>query len=215
MDAKGSRAEILLINLICFGPFAAMAIYRLVTRQMERVVGDAELLRIVGIEVVAGAVAVFILRRRGWKLREFGLRPTFPETILGMILMIAANLLIVMIYVTVVAFVGHPIADPGAKSNVSWAVLILVTLINPLYEEFFEVAYNLRAAGPKEGIAFAITLSALIRFTCHLDQGPIAAVTILPLGLIFAVVYWRWGRLWPLVVAHGAFDFFAMMPGGE
>lgn len=207
-----SRGEVALINLLCFGPFATMAIYRLVTRRMSRVVDDAELLRIVAIEVVAGAVAVYVLRRRGWKLADFGLRPTFPETIFGMVLMIVANLAIVVLYSSVVAIAGYPIADPGATSRVSWTVLILVTLINPLYEEFFEVAYNVRAMAAREGAAFAITLSALIRFVCHLDQGPIAAVTILPLGLLFAFVYWRWGRLWPLVVAHGAFDFMSMMP---
>ena len=80
-----------------------------------------------------------------------------------------------------------------------------------MYDELFLVAYNLEAA-KSHGAAFAITLSAAIRFLCHLDQGPIAAVTILPLGLIFAMVYWRWRAVWPLIVAHGVMDFVGMMP---
>ena len=59
------------------------------------------------------------------------------------------------------------------------------------------------------------TLSAAIRFDCHIEQGPISALTILPLGLIFAAVYWRWRRVWPLVVAHGVMDFLGMMPGQQ
>ena len=35
---------------------------------------------------------------------------------------------------------------------------------------------------------------------------------LLPLGLLFAFVYWRWRLLWPLIVAHGVMDFMGQMP---
>jgi membrane protease YdiL (CAAX protease family) len=57
-----------------------------------------------------------------------------------------------------------------------------------------------------------VTLSATIRLLCHLYQGPIAPLTILPLGIIFALVYWKWRRLWPIAVAHGVAGFFALAP---
>jgi membrane protease YdiL (CAAX protease family) len=40
----------------------------------------------------------------------------------------------------------------------------------------------------------------------------VAALTILPLGLVFAMVYWRWRLVWPLIVAHGVMDFMGLMP---
>ena len=64
------------------------------------------------------------------------------------------------------------------------------------------------------GAAFAITISTLIRFVCHLDQGPIA-INMLPLGVIFAFVFWRWRLLWPLVVAHGVIDLLGLMPQAQ
>jgi membrane protease YdiL (CAAX protease family) len=135
-----------------------------------------------------------------------------PQTIAGMLLLIGANLAIAGLYELVQALTG---GDPGAattmKATISLPVLIVLTLINPLYDELFAVAYVVRAT-EGSGAAFAITLSAIVRFVCHLDQGPIAAIGILPLGIIFAIVYWRWRLVWPLVVAHGVMDFLGLMP---
>ena len=97
------------------------------------------------------------------------------------------------------------------EAKLTWPVLIALTLVNPLYDELFLVAYNVEAA-KGHGAAFAITLSAAVRLLCHVEQGPIASVTILPLGLIFALVYWRWRAVWPLIVAHAVMDFVGMWP---
>jgi hypothetical protein len=35
---------------------------------------------------------------------------------------------------------------------------------------------------------------------------------ILPIGLLFGFVYWKWRRLWPLFIAHALFDVFAFIP---
>ncbi len=40
----------------------------------------------------------------------------------------------------------------------------------------------------------------------HLYEGPGAALTILCLGLMYAIYYQRTRRLWPLILAHGLFD---------
>lgn len=207
-----SRAELLLVNLICFGPFAARSVFELAQRKTTLVFDDARALTILAIELVCGTVAVLLLRARGWKFADLGLRVSMPQTIAGMLILIGANVSISLFYELVRAGTG---SDPGAamafKAQLSWPVLIALTLVNPLYDELFAVAYNLEAAR-ESGAAFAITLSAAVRFVCHVEQGPIAAVTILPLGLIFAAIYWRWRLVWPLVVAHGVMDFMGMMP---
>ena len=122
-----------------------------------------------------------------------------------MILISGLNALVVAVTNT------HPDTATTFRAQLTWPILIVLTLINPLYDELFAVAYNLRAL-EGSGAAFAITFSAMVRFICHLDQGPISAVTILPLGLIFGFVYWRWRVLWPLVVAHGMMDFMGLAP---
>ncbi|MDQ3280455.1 MAG: CPBP family intramembrane metalloprotease [Acidobacteriota bacterium] len=204
------RSELILINLICFGPLAAMAIAGLLRRETVVVFDDRRLLTIGAIELVAGTIAVLVLRARGWTAGELGLRITMPLTIAGMVLLIGSNIAIaglVLVFTDVTGF--NTAAVTTQVSRVSWLPLILLLAIDPLYEETFEVAYNLRAT-EREGAAFGISLSAAVRLICHLDQGPIVPLTILPLGLIFAAVYWKWRRVWPLTVAHGVGAYFAL-----
>lgn len=205
-------AELILVNLIAFGPFAVRSIVELAERKSAIVFDDRRALFIIGLEIVCGTLVALLLRARGWKLSDLGLRITMPQTIAGMLLLIGANIFIAGFYYLVRAASGVDIdAAMSFRMQLTWPVLVALTLINPLYDELLVVAYNLEAA-KTHGAAFAITLSAAVRFVCHIEQGPMSAVTILPLGIIFGIVYWRWRRVWPLVVAHGVMDFMGMMP---
>lgn len=191
-----------------------MSIAGLWRRETVVVYDDQRLYTIAAIEVVAGTLAVLMLRARGWKLSDFGLKVSMPLTIGGMLLFIGANIAIATFYETFRALSGtDPATAVEPVARASWLAVIVILAIDPLYEETFEVAYNLRAT-ESSGAAFGITLSATIRFICHLYQGPIAALTILPLALIFAAVYWKWRRVWPLVVAHGVASYFGLAPSG-
>lgn len=213
LQRLSARGELLLINLICFGPFIAWSAMGLIRHETLLVYDDRRLYTIGAIELICGTLAILILRARGWKLRDFGLQISMPLTILGMLLFIGANISIALFNEAFRSLSG---IDAGAATTpvarVSWLALILLLAIDPLYEETFEVAYNIRAS-EGNGAAFGISLSAAIRLACHLYQGPIAALTILPLGLIFAAVYWKWRRVWPLSVAHGVAGYFALAPG--
>lgn len=204
-------AEILLVNLLCFGPFAARSIIGLVERNETLTYDNRGALTTIAIELVCGALAVLLLRARGWKLSDFGLRPTLMRTAGGMLLLIGTSIVVGGIYELARAATGVNLAAVTAsKMSVGLPVLLLLTLINPLYDEQFAVAYNVEAA-KENGAAFAVTLSAMVRLICHLEHGPIAAVTILPMGLLFAIVYWRWRTVWPLVIAHAVMDFQGML----
>lgn len=212
LDRLSPRAELLLINLICFGPFAAISIHGLMRRETTLLFDDRRLYTIVALELICGAVAILILRARGWKLRDFGLQVSMPLTIGGVALYIVATTIIAGINLLFIAIAG---SDPGDATTpvvrATWPAVLLLLAIDPLYEETFEVAYNVRAT-EQNGMAFGVTLSAVIRLVCHAYQGPIAPLTILPLGIIFALVYWKWRRVWPLAVAHGVAGWFALAP---
>ena len=60
-------------------------------------------------------------------------------------------------------------------------------------------------------LAFAVGVSVLIRLLYHTYQGPMAVAFIFPMGVLFAVAYWRRRALWPLILAHGLFDFIGLM----
>lgn len=212
LDRLSPRAELVLVNLICFGPFAAMSIAGALRRERILLYDDRRLYTIIGIELVCGTLAILLLRARGWKLADFGLNISMPLTIAGMLLFIGANISIAGFNEAFRLVSGSdPASATEPVARASWLAVILLLLIDPLYEETFEVAYNIRAT-ERDGAAFGITLSALIRLICHIYQGPIAPLTILPLGLIFAAVYWKWRRVWPLAVAHGAAGYFALAP---
>jgi hypothetical protein len=171
---------------------------------------DRRLLTIGAIELVAGTIALLILHARGWTAGELGMRVSMPLTIAGMVLLIGANIFITAIVTVFAEVTGFNVAAVTTQvTRVSWLPLVLLLAIDPIYEETFEVAYNIRAT-EREGPAFGISLSAAVRLVCHLDQGPIVPLTILPLGLIFAAVYWKWRRVWPLTVAHGVTAYFAL-----
>ncbi|HEX6161008.1 MAG TPA: CPBP family intramembrane glutamic endopeptidase [Thermoanaerobaculia bacterium] len=208
-----TAGELFLVNLLCFGPFFGLSLWRLLHRQETSVVTDREMLTVVGIELVCGVIAALVLRARGWKWSDFGAERSFVLSLGGMMLFLGTTLLMAMLLGAYQAVSGIDLTKVTAvEARVSWPVIVLVVLVNPLYEEFFEVAYTLRAGIETYGAAFMITVSTLIRFVCHLDHGPIAALTILPLGLVYGLVYWRFRRLWPLVFAHVASDVLGLMP---
>ena len=200
-------AELVLVNLICFGPFAVRSILGVVEQKDVIVFDDRAAWTLLAIELVCGTLAALLLRARGWKLSDLGLRPSIPQTIGGTLLLMGTTILVGGIY-EIVRASTH--IDPGAvtasTTKLSWPVLIALTLINPFYDELFAVAYNVTAS-QTNGAAFAIALSAIVRLVCHLEHGPIASVTILPLAILFAAVFWRWRVVWPLIVAHGVMDF--------
>ena len=202
------RTEFLIVSLLCFGPFAARSIVELTERKTLLLFNDRRALFILGVELVAGTLALLLLRARGWTASEFGLRISPGQTIGGVLLLLGTDMMRTILM----------LSAPGASAatdvqvQLTWPVLIALTAINPLYDELFGVAYVVRAA-ESNGAACAITLSAAIRFICHLEQGPIAALTILPLGLLFATVYWKWRVVWPLILAHAVMDFAGLMPG--
>ena len=98
-------------------------------------------------------------------------------------------------------------------------VLVLSALQNAVLEEFVVLGYvmvRLRQLG--FGYPAAIGLSALLRGSYHLYQGLGGFVGNLAMGVLFGLLYRRWGRVTPLVVAHtlldiGAFVGYAVLAG--
>lgn len=99
-------------------------------------------------------------------------------------------------------------------------VLVLAALYNALLEEVVIVAWLLDRLGRLGWrVPAAIALSALIRGSYHLYQGPAMAVGNVVMGVVFALAYLRWKRVAPLVVAHFLLDLVsfvgpALLPAG-
>ena len=86
-------------------------------------------------------------------------------------------------------------------------VLLLSALQNATVEEVIVVGYLLSRLD-RLGVrpSRAIAISALIRGSYHLYQGAGAFIGNAAMGAIFAILYRRWGRVTPLIIAHFLID---------
>jgi membrane protease YdiL (CAAX protease family) len=91
-------------------------------------------------------------------------------------------------------------------------VLLLSAFQNATLEEVVVVGYLLTRLD-KLGVrpSRAIAISAVIRGSYHLYQGPGAFLGNAVMGTIFGVLYRRWGRVTPLIVAHFLIDAVAFV----
>jgi membrane protease YdiL (CAAX protease family) len=102
--------------------------------------------------------------------------------------------------------------------NVWWRipVLVLSAAQNGTVEEVLVVGYLLRRLDqlglrPSRAIAF----SAVLRGSYHLYQGFGGFIGNAVMGVIFGLLYRRWGRVAPLVIAHTLIDMGAFIGYAE
>ncbi len=110
---------------------------------------------------------------------------------------------------------------PEALPDVWWKypVLVLSALQNAILEEVIVVGYLLRRLDQLGWTPMAaLAGSSVLRGSYHLYQGVGGFLGNLAMGVVFVLLYRRWGRVGPLVVAHslldiGAFVGYALLAG--
>src|SRR5262249_22238370 len=90
------------------------------------------------------------------------------------------------------------------------AAMIAFIVVNSFFEEIIVSGYVITALSA-QGAALSITASTLLRLLYPLYQGPVASVSVLPVGLLFGAVYWRRRSVWPLIVAHTITNLISFM----
>jgi uncharacterized protein len=166
-------------------------------------------------ELLMLAVVLWIGRIRGWSLKSFGLRPTWKWTALGILLFFATGFTARLIGMFLKNFVPSLLPSalqPHVVSEASLPFIMLISMINPVYEESLWAGYFVHAL-KRHGMWTTVLASALLRTFCHAHLGMRALVSILPMGVIYGLTYWRWRQLWPLVVAHSLQMSFSLMGG--
>lgn len=173
---------------------------------------DWSLYRIVVIELQGlGAVAAYLKKSRNLRnLMSF--KVSLLGTGLGILLLIGSYWLIDMTVWGVALASGDPRIFSGFKFVVhgSPVARLLVCLVNPIFEELV-VAGCVMGILERHGASVSIAVSAFLRLAYHTYQGPTSAVTILPLGILFAAFFWFKRDLWPLIVAHMFLDLVPLL----
>ncbi|MFI2371131.1 CPBP family intramembrane glutamic endopeptidase [Streptomyces sp. NPDC018833] len=106
---------------------------------------------------------------------------------------------------------------PESLPDVWWKypVLILSAIQNSVLEEVIVVGYLLRRLGQLGWSPMAaLAASSVLRGSYHLYQGVGGFVGNMVMGVVFVLLYRRWGRVGPLVAAHALLDIVAFVGYG-
>jgi membrane protease YdiL (CAAX protease family) len=173
--------------------------------------------------LVPVALVAHLLIREGASLRVIGFDRTRPRSDLGRGVLIAAGIgsAGLAFYLLARAAGFNLTVVPESLPAVWWKypVLILSALQNSVVEEVIVVGYLLRRLGQLGWTPMAaLVASSVLRGSYHLYQGIGGFIGNMVMGVVFVLLYRRWGRVGPLVVAHalldiGAFVGYALLAG--
>jgi len=200
--------EFLLVVLGAFGLLILVSLLQMFRPIAPTAISDDGLNSVVRYEVIVLAVLATFLHLRGWTLERLGIRITLRDTLIGLALVLVAEL-IGMGALALIEPMSPPLAamieNAGAASGTLGILSVLTfSIVNPIFEETFVCGYIVAALRGHSEPWTAINTSVAIRLLYHLYQGPAAAIGIVPFGLILAYWYARSGRLWPAITAHAA-----------
>ena len=129
------------------------------------------------------------------------------ELIVCILLFVVAEM--VSIGVTLGAQIIHPEHSPFTVGRLAVLAVLLISIINPVFEEVLETGYFIHSL-QRFGMWPAVLASAVFRGLFHLQFGINTALSVFVMGVVFGFTYWRWRQLWPLVFAHSLMDLLAL-----
>ncbi|MFV2119851.1 CPBP family intramembrane glutamic endopeptidase [Streptomyces sp. Act-28] len=166
--------------------------------------------------LVPVVLVAHLLLREGAGLRVIGFDRRRPWSDLGRGTLVAAGIGSAgLAFYLVVRAVGMNLTVvPEALPGEWWKypVLILSAIQNSVVEEVVVVGYLLRRLDQLGWSPMAALLAgSVLRGSYHLYQGVGGFVGNLVMGVVFVLLYRRWGRVGPLVVAHALLDIVAFV----
>ena len=201
-------AEVGLVLFIGFGFLIADSIW-MVAKLGHVEISNAGCVVSAVSEAVFLAAVLWIGKMRGWSLATFGSRISWRDTGRGILLLFAKGLVVWGCLAIIRRVYPDGIAaDRVTMAGVTLPFILLVSVINPVFEEVLEAGYIIQSL-QRFGMWPAVLASALFRASFHWWMG-MGAISIFASGVIVGLAYWRWRQLWPLIVAHALGDFFAL-----
>jgi len=210
--------EFALVIGIAFGQFIVFSIASLLAGPGadDHMFDNGHLAYLLVYEAIAGTIVALILWRNGWRMRDFKLQPSLAGTAQGVGLACAGWVVYYLAAIIARAAFGGVLGDRVSEDEhlvlggAAPLLILLVSLLNPLFEEMLACSYVIEALRSRLGVIAAVNVSTALRVSYHVYQGPFAFLWVAMLGLLFAYAYVRWRRLWPVVVAHSIHDYVAL-----
>ncbi|MBC8026290.1 MAG: CPBP family intramembrane metalloprotease [Steroidobacteraceae bacterium] len=171
--------------------------------------------------IAIGVVLGWFLKVRGWTLAKIGLGVTMGGTSWGLLLFVLCLALLFAIRAVAQFSFGLEFDEIverfPATGKLNMQVVFMSSVVSATFEELFVAGYVITALSTTRGPWTAINVSTGLRVLYHLYQGPLAVLTIVPLGLLFGWLYVRTRQLWPLILAHVLLDVagLALITGSD
>lgn len=201
-----SPAEATAIVLLCFGWFIAGSVYAVSVGFQSGSFTEGGLAGMIFLEVILGVSALYVLASRGFDVPALYPQPSLSGVVHGTLLFVAAG------WVAWLAispldpnFYNEPLERLMGGAPIGLPVLVSFAIVNGAYEEIFLLGFLLRGLRGY-GLAVAVGVALLVRVLYHLYQGPMGAVYVGAVGLVFSIYYVASGRLFPAVFAHALWD---------
>ena len=215
-DARAARRrlwlELLVVLLVAVVPDTINALASLVHVDYGRPPFWIDAVMLLQRSATVCAVVLMLMWLSPDRWREFGIvRWNWKiDPLIAVVLLPIAWYISGYVYV-VAAFFFPPAAAADLEfprpSGSELPLLLLMVAANSVAEEIAIWGFIFtRLAKLSSNAPLAILISAGCFAVYHLYKGPAAAVSILSIGLLHGVLFWRMRRLWPLVVSHTAWN---------
>ena len=174
---------------------------------------DAGLIQGLGFELFLTATLGLWLWHSGWRPFQSSTRPfEWRDPVRGVLLWVGA-IAAVLLWALVCRALFPSLFMVATETQLTGAPRFWLSLVFSIYNAVFEELLWLGlgiAAFRQSGVGWAGAISVAMRLLAHAYQGPLALVTVLPVGILFTLYYVRTRRLWPVVVAHAFQDTLAL-----
>lgn len=165
-----------------------------------------------GVLVAWGGLALFLLLRH--VPPALSLRPRWRDALPGAGLAALIGVPGLAFYVGAVQLgLSKEVVPTGLDRSVQDLVLLVLnSWANGFAEEILVVAWLCcRLRQLRVPWVWVFLASAVLRGSYHLYQGYSAGLGNMVMGLVFVWFFYRTGRVWPLVIAHGLIDTVAFV----
>jgi membrane protease YdiL (CAAX protease family) len=209
-----------LIFLLLIYPAQSLLAGEDFTRQLENINQGILIIMLVATIIVQWGIFLLLFvtaYREGTGLRGLGLvRIRSVDFLWAIAFLLAANLILSAL-AWLLAQIGLPMpgelaflipSDPAGK-----AVWVAVSFTAGFCEEIAFRGYlmtRLRLLGRFQSWVIPVVISSVAFGACHAYQGWPGFIVISVYGLLFAALYLRTKRLWPVIIAHSLQDLSAL-----
>jgi membrane protease YdiL (CAAX protease family) len=158
-------------------------------------------------EAIILAIVLPVLRVRGWTWARLGLSWRHRDLLVGLGFAIALTGVFQLLDF---AFGGGP--EPiSIAAHLAPIPVVVFSLVNAFFEEVLLLGYIVGLAGERGRMVDGIWSTVAIRFLCHVYQGTWVAFQVAAMGVAFGYAFARTRRLWPLIIAHAAYDAVVLL----